>query len=65
MSSVEKLSEEEVRTGLKYLLYDGGLFSTMASLCGGLFVTGFALLLGASDFWIGLLAALPMLADAT
>lgn len=65
VSTLERLSPEQVRAGLKYLLYDGGLFSTMASLCGGLFVTAFALLLGASDFWIGILSALPMLADAT
>lgn len=64
MSAAEKFSPAEVRRGLKCLLYDGGLFSTMSSLCGGLFVTAYALVLGASDFWIGILAALPMLADA-
>ena len=64
VSAAEKFSPAEVSKGLKCLLYDGGLFSTMASLCGGLFVTAYALVLGASDFWIGILAALPMLADA-
>lgn len=42
---------------------EGALACAMGTLTGGVFLTGFALALGASSFQIGLLAAMPTLAN--
>jgi MFS family permease len=46
------------------IVWEGALSNVFVLLTGGAFVTGLALMLGASDFEIGLLAALPFLAQA-
>jgi MFS family permease len=55
----ESLSEQEVDTGLKLVLQEGLTTEAMTTLTGGTFLVAFALLLGASNFQIGLLASLP------
>ncbi|MBU2548007.1 MAG: hypothetical protein KKB20_06340 [Proteobacteria bacterium] len=57
----EKLSEEEVAQGLRYVLKDGIASQAMMTLTGGAFLVSFALELGASNAFIGYLAALPPL----
>jgi len=55
----ERLTEQEVNTGLKLILKEGMTAEAMTTLTGGTFLVAFALLLGASNFQIGLLASLP------
>jgi MFS family permease len=57
------LTEQEVKTGLKYVIGDGLATEAMTTLTGGAFMVAFALLLGANNFQIGLLAALPTLVN--
>jgi len=54
---------ESVRKWLRYATVEGALANVFITFTGGAFVTGLALLLGASDFEIGLLAAIPFLAQ--
>jgi MFS family permease len=53
------LSPGEVRRGLKLSIYEGALATVHVSVVSGAFVTGFALMLGASDFELGLIGAMP------
>src|SRR5919112_5602809 len=55
----KELSDSEVATGLKYIIGDGLATEAMTALTGGAFLVAMALLLGATNFQIGLLAALP------
>jgi MFS family permease len=55
----EKLTENEIHRGLKYVIGDGLAAEAMTSLTGGAFLVAMALLMGASNFQIGILAALP------
>ena len=57
------LSENEVKSGLRYLLLDGIFSQSMGSLATGAFLIAFALSLGAQSFIIGVLAAIPFLAN--
>ncbi|MGN6418245.1 MAG: MFS transporter [Pseudobacter sp.] len=57
------LTEQEVKAGLKYVIGDGLATEAMTTLTGGAFMVAFALLLGANNFEIGLLAALPTLVN--
>ncbi len=59
----QELSEEEVRRGLWLVIKDGMASQAMATLTGGAFLTAFALALGASNFLIGLLSAIPLFAQ--
>lgn len=59
----EKLTEGEVQTGLRLVIYDGLTTEAMTALTGGTFLVAIALLIGASNFQIGLLAALPTLTN--
>ncbi len=59
----ESLTEEEVRHGLKLVTRDGLATQAMVTLTGGIFLVAFALQLGASNTVIGLLAAIPPLAE--
>jgi len=59
----EPLTEQDVQRGLRMVIWDGLASETMVSLTGGAFLVALALLLGASNIQIGLLAALPMLAN--
>lgn len=53
------LSEQEVDTGLRLVIKDGLATEAMTALTGGTFLVALALHLGATNFQIGLLAALP------
>ncbi|HEY6978436.1 MAG TPA: MFS transporter [Chitinophagaceae bacterium] len=53
------LTENEVQTGLKLVIADGLTAEAMTTLTGGAFLVAMALLMGANNFQIGLLAALP------
>jgi MFS family permease len=53
------LSEQEVAFGLKQVIKDGLAAEAMTALTGGAFLVSMALLMGASNFQIGVLAALP------
>jgi MFS family permease len=53
------LSPSAVQRGLRLSIVEGSLSNIHITVTGGAFLTGFALLLGASDFELGLLAALP------
>jgi MFS family permease len=53
------LTETELKSGLKLLILDGLTAEAMTTLTGGAFLVAMALLMGASNFQIGLLAALP------
>jgi MFS family permease len=53
------LSEAETRKGLKMVIGDGLAAEAMTTLTGGAFLVAMALLMGANNFQIGLLAAMP------
>lgn len=55
----EELTESEVQKGLKMVIWDGLLAEVMTSFTGSAFLISMALLMGASNIQIGLLAALP------
>lgn len=55
----ERLSEEDVKRGLRLVIGDGLAAEAMTTFTGGAFLVAMALLMGASNFQIGLLAALP------
>lgn len=59
----QELTEDEIRTGMRLAIGDGLASEAMTSLTAGTFLVAFALLLGASNFEIGLLAALPTLTN--
>lgn len=54
-----ELSDDEVQKGLKLVVRDGVLTEVMTTLTGGAFLVSLALLMGASNFQVGLIAALP------
>jgi MFS family permease len=55
------LSETEINSGLKNVLWDGIAGQILVTLTSGVFLVAFALELGASNMVIGLLAAIPPL----
>lgn len=59
----DTLTEEEIEKGLKNVIRDGLTSQAMITLTGGIFLVAFALNLGASNTVIGLLAAIPALAQ--
>jgi MFS family permease len=59
----DTLTEEELEKGLHQVVKDGLTSQAMVTLTGGAFLVAFALKLGASNLVIGLLAAIPPLAQ--
>jgi MFS family permease len=55
----------DLREGLRNSIYDGAFAQIMSVLTSGIFLTGFALLLGANELHIGILAAIPFIAQLT
>lgn len=55
----KELSATEIQRGLKYVIGDGLAAEAMIALTGGAFLVAMALLMGANNFQVGLLAALP------
>lgn len=56
----EYLSEAEIQDGLKKVIWDGLTAEAMTALTSGTFLVALALLLGANNFQIGILASLPL-----
>ena len=54
-----QLTEGEVNRGLKYIIWDGLASEAMNALTAGAFMVALALLMGASNFQIGVIASLP------
>ena len=61
----EKLSQREITSGLKNIVFDGLATEAMTTLTGGTFLTAIAIYLGASNIQIGLLASLPAMTNIT
>lgn len=61
LSPQTSISDHELRVGLQMVMRDGILTQAMGNLTGGAFLVAFALLLGASNVVIGLIAALQSL----
>jgi len=59
----ENITEQQVQSGLSYVIKDGVATQAMGILTGGAFLVAFALKLGASNMVIGLLAAIGPLAQ--
>src|SRR5687768_15858612 len=55
------ITPEELERGLRFITYDGVAAQVMVTLTGGAFLVAYALSLGASNFTIGLIAALQPL----
>jgi MFS family permease len=53
------LTEADVKRGLRLVIGDGLTTETMTALTTGAFLVSFALMMGANNFQIGLLAAIP------
>ena len=59
----EHLSQRQITKGLHLVIQEGLASEAMSALTSGTFLVAMALLLGASNFQIGLLAALPTLTN--
>ncbi len=59
----ETISEDELKKGLSYIIKDGLATQAMVTLTSGIFLVAFGLELGASNTVIGLLAAIPPIAE--
>jgi MFS family permease len=59
MTSAETIPQRELDRDLRLIILDGLATEAMTTLTGGAFLVAFALLLGATNFQIGLLASLP------
>lgn len=63
LKPAEFLSQRQVTNGLNLVIKEGMASEAMTALTGGTFLVAMALLLGASNFQIGLLASLPTLTN--
>ncbi len=63
LSPKETLSQDDITKGLSFVLRDGLATQAMVTLTSGIFLVAFGLQLGASNTVIGLLAAIPPLAE--
>jgi MFS family permease len=61
--TVAHVSEDQLDRGLTNLVKDGAYAQASGALTGGVLLVGYGLALGASNFVIGLLAAVPFLAQ--
>lgn len=59
----ENLSDEQIKSGLNLVVKDGLAAEAMATLTGGSFLIALALKFNASNFQIGLMAAIPTIAN--
>ncbi|MCB1196459.1 MFS transporter, partial [bacterium] len=53
------IDSNELKRGFQQIIKDGICSQIMVTLTGGIFLTGLALELGASNFVVGILAAIP------
>jgi MFS family permease len=63
MDPQQTISDDDRARGLSYIVRDGLATQAMVTLTGGVFLVAFGLQLGASNTVIGLLAAIPPLAE--
>jgi MFS family permease len=63
MGCTQTLTDKETQQGLRNVIRDGLTTSVMSTLTGSTFLVAFALALGASSLVVGLLAAIPALAN--
>ncbi|MCD6515538.1 MAG: hypothetical protein J7L07_11495 [Candidatus Odinarchaeota archaeon] len=63
MDPQSDLEESDINKGLTYLLFDGISSQSMSSLASGAFIISFAILLGATNLMIGIIAAIPFLTN--
>jgi MFS family permease len=61
--TTESLSGKQIDKGLSYVTKDGLFTEAMVAFTGGTFLVAMAMQMGASNFQIGLLAALPTLSN--
>ena len=59
------LTEQETAAGMKWLTWEGAASMGFGSIAGSGFLAAYALLMGANNFQIGVLAALPFLVQPT
>ncbi len=59
LKPAENLTEKQVNSGLKLVIADGLASEAMVTFTGGAFLVAIAIHLGATNFQLGLLAALP------
>jgi hypothetical protein len=59
----DQLTNDDIQSDLRYFMKDALATQMMNTLTASTFIVAFALLLGASHFVIGLLAAIPLLAQ--
>lgn len=59
----ETLSESDIKTGLKMYVFDGVFSMGMATLQGGIYLTAFALAIGATQKEIGLIASIGFISQ--
>ena len=59
------LSDQEIDSGMKWLTWEGAASMGFGSITGSGFLAAYALLMGANNFQIGVLAALPFLLQPT
>jgi MFS family permease len=59
----DRLTEAEINSGLKSTIREGLATQAMVTFSSGIFLVAFAIQLGASNFTIGLLAAIPPLSQ--
>lgn len=59
----QSLTEADVNSGLRKVILDGLASEAMTTLTGGAFIIAMAILLGASNLQLGLIAALPTLVN--
>ncbi|MGE7776305.1 MFS transporter [Chitinophaga sp. NPDC101104] len=57
------LTEQEVEKGLRKVVWDGLFSEAMTTLTGGAFIVAMAILLGANNLQLGLIAALPTMVN--
>jgi MFS family permease len=63
MDPQETMNDADLKTGLSYIIKDGLATQAMVTLTSGIFLVAYGLQLGASNTVIGLLAAIPPLAE--
>ena len=59
MENNSQITQDKIKQGLRISTFEGSFAQIHITLTGGMFLTGFALYLGATPFHIGLLAAIP------
>ncbi len=57
------LDIDSIRRGMKYSIIEGSFATIFIALSSGAFLTGYAMMLGAGEFVIGLIGAIPFIAQ--